>query len=210
MPNYPRVRTARGMSRAIARLVGALCVSALLLMAMPLTAAATHHGEGVVDKVVFRVAYVKSPVAGTQGQVVAHMAMDDGEAIAGEMVEFSRQVDFLGSRTIVLGSATTDANGDARLAIEPSSQALTVVATFAGDDDYLPVQQTIDVAASAPAPADNAPAVTPSLAPISGLMPRLLILVALGVWIFLIGIAAATTLAIRRARSSDQIGETED
>lgn len=206
MRDYQRIR----MGRAVARLAGALTVSALLLMTMPLTAAATHHGEGVVDQVVFKVTYVQSPVAGTRGQIVAHMAMDDGEPIVGELVEFSRAVDFLGSRTIALGSATTDANGDARLAIEPSSQALKVLATFAGDDNYLPVQQTIDVAASAPAPAEGATAAAPSLAPISGLMPQLLLLVALGVWIVLFGIAAATTLAIRRAQSSDQIAETEE
>jgi hypothetical protein len=210
MLDFGRNRVPGGMSRAAARIAGVLTVSALLVMAMPLTAAATHHGEEVVDQVVFRVKYVQSPVAGTRGQIVAHMAMDDGEAIVGETVEFSRAVDFLGSRTIALGSATTDANGDARLTIEPSSQALTVVATFAGDEHYLATQQTIDVAPSAPAPADGTASDAPSLAPISGLMPQLLIFVALGVWVFLFGIAAATTLAIRRARSMDHIAETEE
>jgi hypothetical protein len=183
----------------VSRLATVISVAALLVL--PAASLATHHGEEVVDQVVFRLTYQAAPVAGARAQVVAHMAMDDGEAIGGETVDFSRQVDFLGPRTILLGSASTDVNGDARLTIEPPTEAMTVIAEFAGDEHYLPVQQTIQVAAAAPAPTDTAPAAEPSLALISGLMPQLLLFAALGVWVLLVGLAALTALAIRRRGS---------
>lgn len=185
----------------VLRFAAVASLLAIMTLALPASSLATHHGEDVVDQVVFRVTYRAAAAAGARSQILAHMAMDDGEAIAGETVDFSRQVDFLGQREISLGSAVTDANGDARLAIDPPTQTMTVVAEFAGDDHYLPVQQTIEVAAGPQAAADPAPTGISSLAPISGLMPQLLVFVALGVLVLLIGLAAATALAIGRAGS---------
>lgn len=178
----------------------------LLWLALPAGASATHRGEGVVDEVVIRLSFQSSPVPGVTGQVIAHLAMDDGSAIVGEEVEFLRQVDFLGAREIVIGQATTDVSGDARLGLKPTSQASwRVIARFAGDERYHAAEQVAEIVVpplSGVGDESLAKDTGVSLAVIAAVMPTLLTATAIAIWLILFGLTAMTVLAIRRGRPS--------
>jgi 5-hydroxyisourate hydrolase-like protein (transthyretin family) len=191
-----------------------LRVAALLLtlcwLLFPSAAFATHHGEGVIDEVSMRLTYQPPAVPNAGGQLVVHLAMDNGEPITGVEVQFLRQVDFLGLRTIPLGTARSDASGDARTTLEATSEEeQTIVVRFAGDEHYEAAELTEQVALS-PLVA-VAPPVTgkAALSPISSAMPGLLGLTAAGVWLLMFGLIAFTVLAIRRVRPSVTSPERE-
>lgn len=178
----------------------------MLCLAVPGGASATHRGEAVVDEVQIRVSFQSSAVPGVTGQVIAHLAMDDGSAIAGEEVEFLRQVDFLGPREIVIGQASTDVSGDARLGLNPTSQgSWRVIARFAGDERYHPAEQVAEIVVP-PLSGVGDESLTrdtaASLAVVAAVMPTLLTGTAIAIWLLLFGLTAMTVLAIRRGRLS--------
>jgi len=174
-------------------------------LSLPGAALGTHHGQGVIDDVSIRISFQRAPVANVPPQVIAHLAMDDGEPIAGVEVEFAREVEFMGSRSISLGRSTTDANGDARIAISDVSEpSISVVARFAGDEYYNPSEQKaiVDLPPVGAAVDEPEAVPAPSLAVASSVMPPLLALSAAAVWVVLIGLGVFTVLAVRRGRQS--------
>ncbi|HBY97435.1 MAG: hypothetical protein M5U01_03915 [Ardenticatenaceae bacterium] len=69
--------------------------------------------------------------------VSATLTTDDGQPLSNRLVTFSRQVDFFGSREISLGTATTDATGEAVLVYQPAQDGRQEVkANFRGDEGY--------------------------------------------------------------------------
>lgn len=189
-----------GWRRAVL-LVSASILASLLL---PANAGATHRGH-VIDEVSILMSYQGSSLPGAPGQLLARLQVDDGSPIADLSVEFWREVEFLGPQRIVLGRATTGADGTARLPVSPSESTVRVGARFAGNADYLAAEQTTEIGASpVPLPASPAPAEgdTASLAVVSAVMPPLLALTAFVIWLLLIGVAVMTVLAIRRGRPS--------
>jgi len=188
-----------GWRRAVA-LAGASLLASLLL---PANVGATHRGD-VVDEVTMQISYQSSSLPGAPGQLVARLQVDDGSPIAGLIVEFWREVEFLGPRRIVLSRSTTGTDGTARLQIIPSESAMRVGASFAGTADYLAAEQSTDVGASViPVPASPAAVADAgaSLAVVSTAMPLLLAFAAFVIWLLLIGVVVTTVLAIRRGRA---------
>lgn len=175
------------------------------LLALAGTASATHRGAGTIDEVVIRVSAQRAAVAGVSDQLMAQLTVDDGSSVSGVEVEFLRAVDFLGSRLISLGRATTDASGTARLPIQASGSSLRIEVRFAGNENFQPAEVTSEIslpAAPRPAPGEGEQPSQASLAVFGSIMPPVLAAMAAGVWLLLIGLSAITVRAIWRGRSS--------
>lgn len=192
----------RGFDSPRAILLAVATVVVLLLQ--PAGASATHRGVGVVDDVTLDLGYRASSVPGAPGQLTARLLVE-GSPLAGMEVEFWREVDFLGSRRIVLGTRKTGADGTASVSIGLSESALRVGARFAANESYRAAEQITEISPSravppgSPAPIHDEGGA--SLALVSSVMPRLLALTVLAIWLLLFGITVATVLAIRRGRS---------
>jgi hypothetical protein len=177
-----------------------------LALALASTAAApawaTHQGDDVLDQVSVQISYQTSRMPGISDQLVVELRGEDGTAVVGAEVEFLREVEFLGSRRILLGRAVTDAAGSAYLPIRPTESEIRIVARFQGSERHEPTQLgawiVVPPDALRPDQGGHLDGGTASLAMIAETMPLVLALVALAVWILLIGLASLTVLAIRK------------
>jgi hypothetical protein len=181
-------------------------LSLMLWLVWPAAGAATHQGEGIVDSVRLQVSYQPARIAGVVDQLVAELRVVDGPPLAGVEVEFLREVDFLGSRRIHLGRATTDAAGLARVPITLGEPEIRLLVRFRGNEDYEAIEYVGDVAvahgAGDPNPTLGGGEEAASLAVISSVMPSVLALATAAIWLVLLGLTAMTLLAIRRNRPS--------
>lgn len=176
------------------------------LMLTPGNVIAGHHGEGIPDEVAIEVSFRNSTLAGAPGQLAAKLRLDDGSPLVAVEVTFWREVDFLGARRLLLGRNTTGPDGTASVAVAASEVPLRVVASFAGVEGYLAAEGVTEISAViAGAPPDgesgniDPPA---SLAAVSAVMPPVLALVALAIWLLLLGLVVLTVRAIRTERPS--------
>jgi hypothetical protein len=198
------------MSRLRLRDASALLIglSFLLWLAWPAPSGATHQGEGIVDSVRLQVSYQPARVVGVVDQLVAELRVVDGPPLAGVEVEFLREVDFLGPRRILLGRATTDAAGMARVPISVREPEIRLLVRFRGNENYEAIEYVGDVAvphgAGGPNPGlgGSAGEEAASLAVISSVMPSVLALATVAMWLVLLALTAMTLLAIRRDRPS--------
>jgi hypothetical protein len=189
------------------RLTG-MAVGLLLLLAVPGSASGTHRGQGVVDELALNVSYRVASQPGVANQLVAQVRVDDGSPVVGIDVEFLREVEFLGTRRIALGRATTDAGGTAQIPFNAAAQRMSILVRFPGNDHYHAAELAAEIVVppGAVAPGDGPIAEEgASLAIITAVMPPVLAMVAGGTWLLLLGLAVVTALAIRRGRSS--VGE---
>jgi hypothetical protein len=191
----------RGQTRAV---VAAAFI--LVWLAIPGAMGATHRGSNVPDQVALEMSYQRAPTAGAYDQLVARLLSEDGSPVVGVEVEFQRELEFLGPRLIKLASATTDAYGTARVTVDTRETSVKIRARFLGNSQYQPAEATSEITMPVGAPGVPAPAeegrTDPSLAAIAAVMPPLLAAIALAIWLVLLGLSAATVLAIRRARPS--------
>lgn len=188
--------------------VRALIVGAFLLtwLVTPLAVGATHHGEGVLDQVELQMTYQQPSAEGALAHVIASAIIDDGSPAVGVEVEFLREVDFLGPRLISLGSAVTDSDGTARITIDTQEPTILVRARFKGNELYLPAEVVSEihqpVSAEGPRTGNGEGGSEPSLASVAAVMPPVLAVIALVIWLSLLGLAAVTVLGIRRNRAA--------
>lgn len=135
-------------------------------------------------------------------QFIATVRDADGNAIPGIAVEFSRELEFLGTkRTALLGSASTDVGGVARLVIQPRQQQATVIAAVAGEDVSARIDATFpDERVDIFFDPEHEHGL---LAPLRDLMPYLISAVVAALWIFVIVLVVSTMRRIR------QLGEEE-
>jgi hypothetical protein len=178
----------------------------MVALVSPAAVGATHRGEGVLDEVALQMSYQQPTVAGAHAHLIARAIVDDGSPVIGVEVEFLREVDFLGTRAISMGRATTDAQGTARATIDTFEPTILVRVRFMGNEEYLPAEVTSEIhqpvgAPIGPATGDGG-GNEPSLAIVATIMPPLLAVIALAIWLLLLGLTAATVLGIRRNRSA--------
>jgi hypothetical protein len=183
-------------------LLASICM--LVWLVTPAATGATHLGEGVPDEVTLQVSFQQAPVAGAHAQLVARALIDDGSPVTGVEVEFLREMDFLGPRLISLGSSTTDSSGTARVTIDINDPTIVVRARFKGNEQYSSAEVTSEVhqAAAPNGPTTGAGGGEPNLAVVAAVMPPLLALMALVIWLALLGLTAVTVIRIRRDRTT--------
>lgn len=179
-------------------------------LALPSSIGATHRGESIADEVTMQLSLQAATMRGVSDQLVAQLHVDDGSPVAGVEVEFVREADFLGPRLVTLGNATTDAYGTARIPINTVESNMRVRVLFTGNDQFLPSEVAADISLpvepSSPGAGEDEAAVA-GLATVAGLMPPLLAVIALAMWVFLLGLSAVTVLTIRRGRPSITVGK---
>lgn len=130
-------------------------------------------------------------------QFVATVRDADGNAMPGIAVEFSRELEFLGTkRTALLGAGTSDVGGAARLVVLPRQEQATVIASVTGSDVSASIEATF--------PEDRVDTFFDPghehglLTPLREVMPPLIAAVVALLWVFVIGLVVTTVRRIRR------------
>jgi hypothetical protein len=130
-------------------------------------------------------------------QFVATVRDADGNAMPGIAVEFSRELEFLGTkRTALLGAGTTDVGGAARLVMLPRQEQATVIAWVTGSDVSAKIEATF--------PEDRVDNFFDPehehglLTPLRKVMPPVIATAVALLWIFIIGLVVTTVRRIRR------------
>lgn len=158
--------------------VGALFV--LLLIPLGLSALAQSEATASLDIQVERSALPELP-----DNVAARLSTGSGEPIAGASIEFWAEVEILGTRSALLGTATTDATGMARVPISPRRPDYEIRASFAGNEVYEPIETTVILSfpTERVEPVQIA-APTSSLVGLRTVMPRAMGIVVALLWVF--------------------------
>jgi hypothetical protein len=129
-------------------------------------------------------------------QFTATVRDAEGKAIPGITVEFSRELEFLGTtRLALLGSASTDVGGVARLVVLPRQDQATVIATVVGSE--------VSVRLDATFPEERVDTFFDPehehglLTPLRTVMPYLIAAVVAAIWVFVIVLIVSTVRRIR-------------
>jgi hypothetical protein len=130
-------------------------------------------------------------------QFMATVRDEEGNAIPGITVEFSREVEFLGTMRLArLGTASTDVGGSARLVALPRQEHATVIATVVGSD--------ISARMDATFPEERVDTFFDPqhehglLTPLRGVMPSLIAALVAALWVFVIALVVSTVRQLRR------------
>lgn len=135
-------------------------------------------------------------------QLVATVRDDEGALVPGIVVVFSRELEFLGTKRLaVLGSATTDIGGTARLVVLPRQQEATLIASIPGGDVSEIIHETFpEERVDTFFDPDHEHGL---LTPLRTVMPPVIgALVAL-FWVFVIGLVLSTVTRIRHLGEKD-------
>lgn len=148
-------------------------------------------------------------------RLVAQLTTPDGSAVNGVDVRFGIHTELFGERTAVLGSATTDSTGTARLNVQPRQETFDVEASFSGDETLAArsIVETVRFPPDAVVAGGLTHETHSLLAPVQQLMPWVITAVVALLWALLIGLAAHTVARIRlAARVPDLVADarTED
>lgn len=129
-------------------------------------------------------------------QFVATVRDGAGNVIPGVVVEFSRELEFLGTtRFASLGSTITDTGGTARLVVLPRQKYSTIIASVPGSEAEALIDATF--------PEDRVDTFfNPEhehglLTPLRDIMPPLIAAVVALLWIFVIGLVVRTMRRLR-------------
>lgn len=138
-----------------------------------------------VEETSLRVQVEGSALPELPDNVVARLSTDLGEPIAGALIDFWAEVEILGTRTALLGTAITDATGVARVPISPRRPDYRIRATFAGNELYAPVETAVVLSfpAERVEPVEISAPASP-LATLRTVMPRAMGIVVALLWIF--------------------------
>jgi hypothetical protein len=167
----------------------------LLLMAGPAAAQEEPSAENV-DSISMDLVIPRNEELPPQFQVT--LTDEAGQPVPGVNVEFTRELEFLGTtRYAVLGTATTDVGGLARLVVLPREETATVIASVDGSD----VSATLDVVFPEERvdPFFDADPEPGRLEPLRDLLPPLIAVAVALLWVFVIGLAVSTVRRIKRA-----------
>lgn len=129
-------------------------------------------------------------------QFIATVRDAEGNAIPGITIEFRRELEFLGTtRIALLGSASTDVGGAARLVVLPRQEHATIIATVVGSEVSTKMDATF--------PEDRVDTFFDPeqehglLTPLRSVMPYLISAVVVLLWIFVIALVVSTVRRIR-------------
>jgi len=154
------------------------------------------------------VGFEASTVKGVPDYLVARLTLADDSVVAGAAVTFLRTVDLGGLRSVLLGVATTDRGGTARMAVVPREEVYRVTVRFASTDELAASEATADIAfpkASVVHP-DAAPrggVIDPRLRPLADVMPLIIGGTVGLIWLVLL---AVTGLTLRRIAAESHPG----
>lgn len=175
--------------------LASLVVLVFLLTAPPATAQEESSAENV-DSLSMELVIPRNEEVPPQFQVT--LTDHAGQPVPGVDVEFTRELEFLGTtRYAVLGTATTDVGGVARLVVLPREESATVIASVDGSE----VSATLDVVF----PEDRVDPFFDSdprpghLEPLRDLLPPLIAVAVALFWVFIIGLAVSTVRRIKGA-----------
>ena len=129
-------------------------------------------------------------------QLIATVRDAAGNVIPGIVVQFDRELEFLGTKRMApLGQGATDIGGAARLVVQPRQEQATVVASVPGADISTRIDATF--------PEERVdPFFDPEhehglLTPLRTVMPPLIAALVAVLWVFVIGLAVSTVRRIR-------------
>lgn len=177
-------------------------VLALGILAVLLLNAATALADSPATKVETAL-QMRSATTKTQGRLAlyATLATADGQPVSDRTINFYEQVQFLGDRRAYLGSASTDASGQAILTYEPATAGQhQVQATFAGDEQYAPIQIAVKVDAK-----ETLAAAQETASPLAGVgtwLLRAVGILLLACWATVLGVFVRTALGIWKANAA--------
>ena len=174
--------------------------SLFLLVQFGLPALAQSGGEVSLGVQVERSALPDLP-----DNVAARLSTGSGEPIGGASVDFWAEVEILGTRSALLGTATTDATGVARVPIFPRRPQYEIRVSFAGNELYAPVETTTVLTF----PTERVEPVqittpTSSLAGLRTVMPRAMGIVVALLWIFFVAAVFYVVKTIHRDSTTGQ------
>lgn len=137
-------------------------------------------------------------------RLVAQSQTADGAPVNGATIRFSVVTFALGERTAFLGEATTDAAGIARLNLVPRREHFTIRAELTGSDAYASstATQELTVPTDAVEPSGIDVETASLLEPVQDLMPTAISGAVAVLWVLIIGLAAHTVAATRRAAAA--------
>lgn len=184
------------MITARARLVGAAVILLALGNAFGSAAAAGAASDKTATRLEVR---LEAPAQrGLPHSIAVRLTAADGSAVTSAPVSVYLDVTFFGGRSALLGRATTDTSGTARVAIRPDRASYQVRARFAGNDTLEPSEtaKTLAVPAAQVQPAAE-PARAPLLVGVGRVAPRLIAVLVVLVWALLLG---GSIWVLRRVR----------
>jgi hypothetical protein len=170
-------------------------IAAVLVLAAPARAEPTGPQDTVLT-----VAFEESAVQGVPDYLVAHLTLTDGSVVDGAAVTFLRTVEFGGVRSVLLGVATTDRGGTARVAVVPREERYRVMVRFAGTDVLASSESSAEIAFPEalvvhPDAAPHGGVTDPRLRPLADVMPVVIGGAVALIWLVLF---AVTSLTLRR------------
>ena len=188
-----------------------------LVAAVPAEVAASHLGDGVPDPTAVSVSFVRSVQKQISDRIAAHLVAYDGSPISDAVIEFRREIEFLGPRLVFLGRGTTDTTGVARIPIVATDERLRIEVRFAGDERYAPSVLSVDVvvppgsARAAGRAGFEPPRPGVGLGQLASLMPLVIAGATVGVWVVLFALVLLTLRQIKRSQPNDvpELGERE-
>lgn len=135
----------------------------------------------------------------TKGIIVlrATLVGIDGKPISKRPINFYEQVELMGTRQALVGSAETDSTGTATLSYHPAEDGQqTIIVRFPGDEGNAASEARGVITVSGAVPL-YAPAGEPLASPARWL-PRILGMLIAATWLILIGVFFITTWGVRR------------
>jgi hypothetical protein len=178
-----------------------------LVAVAPAGVAASHLGDGVPDPTAVSVSFVRSVQKQISDRMAARLVAYDGSPISDAVIEFRREIEFLGPRLVFLGRGTTDTAGVARIPIVATDERLLIEVRFAGDERYAPSAMTVDVVVPPGSVRGEAgfdpPRPGVGLGQLASLMPLVIAGATLGVWVALFALVLMTLRRIRRSQPND-------
>ena len=135
-----------------------------------------------------------------KGQLIlsAVMTAPDGKTINGQVISFYENVDLLGTRQALLGTATTDSTGSAAIAYQPAQSGnQTIIARSVGSAGFAAAegQMSLDVSEVVPPFRSEAK----PLASIGDAMAIIFGVATAGTWLVLLGVLLRAIVGIRSA-----------
>lgn len=132
--------------------------------------------------------------------IAARLTDASGDPISGAQIRFAVQVDILGTRNAVLGTAETDATGVALMPLTPRRAEYTVKATFEGSEVAAPAETVMPITF----PDDKVQQIEivapPSaLGSLETVMPRAMGIVVALLWVFFAGAVVYVVRTLHRA-----------
>ncbi len=136
--------------------------------------------------------------------VAARLLTESGEPISGAEIELWIEVEILGYRSALLGTATTDATGVARVPITPRHLDYQIRARYGGEDPYEAAEATATLSFPADR-VDPVEVVAPNslLASLRSVMPRAMGIVVALLWVFFAAAVFHVIKTIKKQRGED-------